>query len=105
MELLSGETMKQLLQALNEYDFVIIDTPPMGMFPDVPRDKYVYLGNSSLAGARSALLSETFRNRISDVFQRMTYLDLSSDPVFYDEYMSAQFLPHTDSAQFPSVRY
>lgn len=77
----------------------------MGMFPDVPRDKYVYLGNSSLAGARSALLSETFRNRISYVFQRMTYLDLSSDPVFYDEYMSAQFLPHTDSAQFPSVRY
>lgn len=34
VELLSGETMKQLLQALNEYDFVIIDTPPMGMFPD-----------------------------------------------------------------------
>ena len=33
-ELLSGETMKQLLQALDGYDFVIVDTPPMGMFPD-----------------------------------------------------------------------
>jgi capsular exopolysaccharide synthesis family protein len=34
VELLSGETMKHLLQALGNYDFVIIDTPPMGMFPD-----------------------------------------------------------------------
>lgn len=33
-ELLSGETMKQLLQALQDFDFIIIDTPPMGMFPD-----------------------------------------------------------------------
>lgn len=33
-ELLSGETMKQLLNSLGDYDFVIVDTPPMGMFPD-----------------------------------------------------------------------
>ncbi len=75
----------------------------MGMLPDVDREKYVYLGNSSLAGARCALLSQKFRDRISEVFGRMTYLDLSSDPVFYDEYMSAQFLPHTETEQFPSV--
>ena len=33
-ELLSGETMPLVLQQLRVFDFVIIDTPPMGMFPD-----------------------------------------------------------------------
>lgn len=33
-ELLSGQTMKQLLENLKSFDFVIVDTPPMGMFPD-----------------------------------------------------------------------
>ena len=77
----------------------------LGMFPDVDKDRFVYLGNSSLAGARAALISEDFRRRIDETFARMTYLDLSSDPVFYDEYTSAQFIPHTDSSLFPSVRF
>lgn len=33
-ELLSGSTMKELLRKLHPMDFIIIDTPPMGMFPD-----------------------------------------------------------------------
>ena len=33
-ELLSGDTMVALIQQLRVFDYVIIDTPPMGMFPD-----------------------------------------------------------------------
>ena len=33
-ELLSGPCMVPLLQQLKIFDFVIVDTPPMGMFPD-----------------------------------------------------------------------
>lgn len=33
-ELLSGDTMVSLIQQLRVFDYVIIDTPPMGMFPD-----------------------------------------------------------------------
>jgi len=77
----------------------------IGLFPDVIRNKYSYLGNASLAGAKHALLSQTFRERVDLVFERMTYLDLSSDPVFFDEYMSAQFLPHTDKMQFQSIDF
>lgn len=76
----------------------------IGLFPDVPREKYAYLGNASLAGAKYALLSATFRARIAKVFKRMTYLDLGSNPIFFEEYMGAQFLPHTDDTRFPSVR-
>jgi len=76
----------------------------IGLFPDVDRSKYEYLGNASLAGAKYSLISKDFRDRIDEVFPKMTYVDLGSDPVFYDEYMSAQFLPHTDDSKFPSVR-
>ena len=76
----------------------------IGLFPDVPRERYVYLGNASLAGAKYALLSETYRKRIAEVFKRMTYLDLGSNAVFFEEYSSAQFLPHTDSSLFPSSK-
>lgn len=76
----------------------------IGLFPDVPRDKYAYLGNASLAGAKHALLSATFRARIAKVFKRMTYLDLSSNVTFFEEYVSAQFIPHTDVKRFPSAK-
>lgn len=33
-ELISGETMRTLVQQLRVFDYVIIDSPPMGMFPD-----------------------------------------------------------------------
>lgn len=33
-ELLSGDTIVTLIQQLRVFDYVIIDTPPMGMFPD-----------------------------------------------------------------------
>ena len=34
-ELLSGTTMTTLIQQLRVFDYVIVDSPPMGMFPDV----------------------------------------------------------------------
>ncbi|MDR0198515.1 MAG: ASKHA domain-containing protein [Methanomassiliicoccaceae archaeon] len=74
----------------------------LGMLPDVPRERFVYLGNASLAGAKQALLSSSVRSRISEVFRRTTYVDLSSDPTFSDEYMSSLFIPHTDSSRFPT---
>ena len=85
-------------------NFINMDSAiTIGLFPDVDRSKFEYLGNASLSGAKKALLSKGFRDRIDELFPKMTYVDLSSDPVFYDEYMSAQFLPHTDSSLFPSV--
>ncbi len=85
-------------------NFINMDSAiTIGLFPDVDRSKFEYLGNASLSGAKKALLSEGFRDRIDELFPKMTYVDLSSDPVFYDEYMSAQFLPHTDSSLFPTV--
>ena len=33
----------------------------------------------------------------------MTYIELSADNTFYEAFMSALFLPHTDLTLFPTV--
>lgn len=75
----------------------------IGMFPDVPRRKYKFIGNGALGGARLALLSQRRRKEVLDVFEKMTYLELSVDNEFYDEFSSSLFIPHTDLSQFPSA--
>ncbi len=75
----------------------------LGMLPDIPREKFVFLGNTSITGAYLGLVSEGFRREAEEIASRMTYMELSVSPGFMNEYMSALFLPHTDSTQFPTV--
>lgn len=97
--------MKKIYIAGGFGNFIDLESAiTIGLFPDVPRDRFVYLGNASLGGAKYALLSKQFRSRISKLFKRMTYLDLSSNAIFFDEYTGAQFIPHTDPSLFPSVK-
>ena len=74
----------------------------IGMFPDAPHDKYRFIGNGSLGGARLALLSAKRRKEAYEIFEKMTYIDLSTDTEFYDEFQSSLFIPHTDLSRFPS---
>jgi uncharacterized 2Fe-2S/4Fe-4S cluster protein (DUF4445 family) len=76
----------------------------LGMLPDLPREKFSFIGNTSIAGAYLCLLSETMRKEAEEVAKRMTYIELSVSGRFMDEYMSALFLPHTNIDLFPSVK-
>lgn len=75
----------------------------LGMIPDMPIEKYSFLGNTSVAGAYLCLLSAELRKEAEDIASKMTYMELSVSRNFMDEYMSALFLPHTDISQFPTV--
>jgi uncharacterized 2Fe-2S/4Fe-4S cluster protein (DUF4445 family) len=75
----------------------------IGLLPDIPWDKFQFLGNTSLQGALLALLNREYRQQITEAAAKMTYLELSADNTFYDAFTSALFLPHTDLTQFPSV--
>ncbi len=75
----------------------------IGLIPDLPREKFHYIGNSSLMGSYIVLVSQDYRQRQLKLARRMTYVDLSSDPKYMDQYTSACFLPHTDPDQFPNV--
>ncbi|MFQ6804483.1 MAG: corrinoid activation/regeneration protein AcsV [Lachnospiraceae bacterium] len=75
----------------------------IGMFPDIPQEKFHYIGNSSLAGAYTMLLSNEAEKKTYEVASNMTYLELSAVPGYMDEFVAACFIPHTDTTLFPSV--
>lgn len=76
----------------------------IGMLPDLPKEKFSFIGNTSIAGAYLSLLSENMRKEAEDTAKKMTYIELSASRGFMDEYMSALFLPHTNIDLFPTVR-
>jgi uncharacterized 2Fe-2S/4Fe-4S cluster protein (DUF4445 family) len=76
----------------------------IGMLPDVPREKFRFLGNTAIAGTYLCLLSEKMREEAEEIAGKMTNVELSVSRRFMDEYMSALFLPHTDIGQFPTVK-
>jgi uncharacterized 2Fe-2S/4Fe-4S cluster protein (DUF4445 family) len=83
----------------------------IGLLPDLPAppgsaspwDRFKFLGNTAIRGAYLALLRRDVRNHLGEIARMMTYLELSADNTFYDAFMSAMFLPHTDLGQFPTV--
>jgi len=77
----------------------------IGMLPDLPLEKYSYLGNTALTGAYSMLMQKTDAQAleaVNEIARNMTYVDLSSEPNYMNEFIAACFLPHTDSNLFPS---
>lgn len=76
----------------------------IGLLPDLPWERFKFLGNTSIRGAYMALLDRGARDQIADVAARLTYLELSADNAFYDCFTSACFLPHTEVGRFPSVQ-
>jgi len=75
----------------------------IGLLPDLPKEKYQFIGNGSLKGALMALTSEENRKEAEKIASKATYVDLSSNRSFSVEYMEALFLPHKDLRRFPSV--
>jgi len=76
----------------------------IGLLPDMPWDRFQFLGNTSVNGAYLALLDREVHQRIRKIASRMTYIELSADNTFYEAFMSSLFLPHTDLTQFPSIK-
>jgi len=76
----------------------------IGLLPDMPWERFKFLGNTSVLGAYMALLSRRARAEIAEAARKLTYLELSADNSFYDQFTSALFLPHTDIGKFPSVQ-
>jgi len=77
----------------------------IGLLPDIDPGKIKFVGNSSLMGARMALLSAHALERTVQIAKSTTNIELSTYQPFMDEYVAAMFLPHTDRKLFPSVDY
>jgi uncharacterized 2Fe-2S/4Fe-4S cluster protein (DUF4445 family) len=76
----------------------------IGLLPDLPWDRFKFLGNTSAWGAFMVLLSRHARLETDSIAGKMTYLELIADNTFTNEFTSALFLPHTSMDTFPSVK-
>ncbi|MBD3393437.1 MAG: DUF4445 domain-containing protein [Chitinivibrionales bacterium] len=76
----------------------------IGLLPDIHRDKFHFVGNTSLTGTYMLLVSRRHREKQKELVKRMTYVELNTDPSYMDQYTGALFLPHTDTSLFPSVK-
>lgn len=76
----------------------------IGLLPDLPREKFKFVGNSSLIGAREILLSYETMKKAEGIARKMTYIELSAEPAYMDEYIAGLFFPHTDMTRFPTVK-
>ena len=72
----------------------------IGMLPNLPGECFGYIGNSSLIGACAMLVSDEAAAKVIDLGRNMTYLELSTEPGYMDEFMAACFIPHTDASLF-----
>ncbi len=85
--------------------FLDIDKAIMlGLLPEMPKEKFQYLGNTSITGAYLCILSRKLRNEAEEISRKMTYLELSVSNSFMDEYVSGLFIPHTNIDAFPGVK-
>ncbi|MCM8769472.1 MAG: ATP-binding protein, partial [Candidatus Omnitrophica bacterium] len=71
---------------------------------DIPEERFIFMGNTSLQGACLYLLSRQARQTARELVSRMTPLELSLEPGYMEEYLRALFIPHTDLNLFPSVK-
>jgi uncharacterized 2Fe-2S/4Fe-4S cluster protein (DUF4445 family) len=75
----------------------------IGMLPDVPHAKLQFVGNTSIAGAKTSLFSQKALETAERIAESMTYFDMMGNPDYMDEFIKAKFLPHTDLSLFPSA--
>ena len=76
----------------------------IGLLPDLPRERFYFMGNASLLGARLAATSLEAMREMERVAGMMTHFELSAHPGYMDYYVSALFLPHTNIDLFPTVK-
>jgi len=76
----------------------------IGLLPDLPRDRFAFIGNGSLLGARLTSFSDDLLRDGQKIAGMMTNIELSESVNFMNNYIAALFLPHTHAEVFPSVR-
>ena len=75
----------------------------IGLLPELPLGKFLFIGNGSLLGAQALCLCKEMIDDAEDIAKMMTNVELSEHHPFMEKYVAALFLPHTDEAEFPET--
>ena len=75
----------------------------IGMFPDLPREKFTCVSNTSLEGARILLLDRSRLEEVKNISENMYCVQFASFADFLVRMQAAKFIPHTDMRRYPSI--
>ena len=75
----------------------------LGLFPDVPIDKVVVVGNAAGDGARMALLNKGKRIEAEERARWVEFVEIATEPAFEKEFMMAMHIPHMKD-KFPNLK-
>ena len=76
----------------------------IGMYPDLPRERFVCIGNGSLKGACQLLADRRLLAQISRIIPNMHYLQFATVEDFVLQMQASKFFPHTDLDAYPTVK-
>lgn len=76
----------------------------IGMYPDLPKEKIICPGNSSLKGAYTLLTNRELLKEVDEIKNKIEYLQLSKSTDFISKMRAASFIPHTNLDLYPSVK-
>ncbi|MGC1401300.1 MAG: ASKHA domain-containing protein [Thermodesulfobacteriota bacterium] len=101
---LSMNDLEQVIIAGGFGNYINIEKSiTIGLLPELPLEKFKFIGNGSLLGARLICFSNVLRSEIKNIFNKITNIELSENHNFMNNYIAALFLPHTDNNLFPGV--
>ena len=75
----------------------------IGLYPDLPRERFVQVGNGSLKGASMLLKDAEELLAVESIVNNIVYLQLGEAKDFLSKMSAAKFLPHTDFTLYPTV--
>ncbi len=76
----------------------------IGIFPDIPREKYKLIANTSLEGAELLLTHRPKLSEVKDLAEKIYCVQFASIPDFLIRMQAAKFIPHTDIHKFPRIQ-
>ena len=74
------------------------------MYPDLPENKIISPGNSSLKGSYALLINRDLLSEVEEIKNKIEYLQLSNATDFVGKMRAASFIPHTNLDMYPSVK-
>ncbi|MEM4450310.1 MAG: ASKHA domain-containing protein, partial [Nitrososphaerota archaeon] len=75
----------------------------LGMLPDIPRDRFSFIGNGSLAGAEMMLLSKDIEDHLQEIIKKTKVIELNIVKDFQKEFIDATQIPHARKELFRNV--
>jgi uncharacterized 2Fe-2S/4Fe-4S cluster protein (DUF4445 family) len=75
----------------------------IGLFPEIPLDRVIGIGNAAGAGAKMALLNEDVRKKARELATSIEYVELAAHAQFEDRFYNALYFPNYDTSFFPQV--